>query len=448
MKIGIIGGGFTGLVLAQKLSNPVDPARSIKVFEQDAQIGGLATYQTYHSFTWDRFYHVLLPGDSYLLDFIDSIGLTDKMRWDKTYTGVYVDKKFYSVSNNREFLLFPPLNLIQKMRLAFTILYASRIRDWKGMEKKTVESWLIQVGGKKTYEKFWKPLLLAKLGDSYQRVSAVFIWTYIKRLFEARNASAHQEQMGYIQGGYKTVFDRLEEIFPQQGVTLLKNTTVDYIRPAASGGITIGYNGAEEYFDKVIFTAPVNVLQKVVDPALSQVYQPNQSVEYLGVVCMVVLSRKPFASYYVLNIADEQVPFTGIIGMSTLVDTQETGGYYLTYLPKYVLSTDPFLRKSDEELKASFIAGLNAMYPELAPEDIAHVFINRAFKVQPLQVLNYSEIIPKIETSHPDFFVLNTSQFVNDTLNNNAVARHVSHFLEQYSNNLTTQPQHSELLNS
>jgi protoporphyrinogen oxidase len=430
MKIGIIGGGIMGLVAAHQLSR--EGLHDLTVFEKDAQPGGLATYHDYGSFTWDRFYHVLLPGDAYLLNFIRSLGLEEALHWRKTYTGVYVDRQFYSVSNNKEFLLFPPLNLLQKCRLALTILLAARIRDWKKMETIPVEQWLIRVGGRKTYEKFWKPLLLAKLGDAYRRASAVFIWTYIKRLFEARNSSAHQEQMGYVRGGYKTILDQLAIQLPQRSVSLRCNVTVEAIRAAEDGGMWIQCDGVETHFDKVIFTAPVSVLEKVADPALIQLQKPNQSVEYLGVICMVVLTRKPFTDFYVLNIADEQVPFTGIIGMSTLVDTAETGGYYLTYLPKYVISDDPLLRQPDEVIRTQFLQGLYRMYPDLQPEDIVEVFINRAIKVQPLQVLHYSQLIPCVETLHPDFFVVNTSQFVNDTLNNNAVVKHMMQFLEKH----------------
>jgi hypothetical protein len=40
--------------------------------------------------------------------------------------------------------------------------------------------------------------------------------------------------------------------------------------------------------------------------------------------------------------------------------------------------------------------------------------------------------VPQVTTHHPDFFVLNTAQFVNATLNNNEVARAVHEFLVQY----------------
>ena len=434
MKVAIIGGGFMGLSLAQKLASP---EHQIKVFEREEQLGGLATYHDYGSFTWDRFYHVILPGDKYLLNVLKAVGLEDEMVWEKTYTGVYVDEQFYSVSNNKEFLLFPPLNLIQKARLAFTILYASRIKNWQRMEKMTVEEWLIKLGGRKTYEKFWKPLLLAKLGDSYSRVSAVFIWTYIKRLFEARgDSSQKQEKMGYVKGGYKTVFDAMERYLNSHHGEVHKGTSIQKIEGLPSGGIELSYNGQKEYFDKVIFTGPVNVLEKLSSPDLVEVSKNGQAVEYLGVVCMILLTKKPITEFYVLNIADKRIPFTGVIGMSTLVDPSETGGYYMTYLPKYIISTDPLLQKSDEELTKMFLDGVKIMYPDLQEEDIVETHLNRAFKVQPVQVLNFSQIIPQTRTKHEDFFVLNTSQFVNDTLNNNSVARHVDRFIETYKNQI------------
>ncbi len=437
MNIGIIGGGFMGLALAHKLSSQ---NHVVDIYERDSQVGGLATYHDFGEFYWDKFYHVILPTDAQLLALLKELDLEDQIKWKKTYTGVYVDESFYSVSNSKEFLLFPPLNLWQKFRLGLTILYGSRIKDWRQMEQITVEEWLVKWSGKGTYEKFWKPLLKAKLGDSYSRVSAVFIWTYIKRLFEARDAKAHQEQMGYVNGGYKTVFDQFEHKLKQKGSNVFLETTVSSIYPGDKDGIVVEANGKSRQYDKVIFTAPVNVLNKVTDSSLVEINTQGESVEYLGVICMIILTKKPLTPFYVLNIADERIPFTGVIGMTTLVDKEETGGYYMTYLPKYILSTDPMLKMPDEEVKRSFLKGLAVMYPEFNQKDIVSIEINRAFKVQPLQVTNYSKRVPRIETLHKDFFVLNTSQFLNDTLNNNSVARHVERFVEAFQQTLSDQP--------
>lgn len=434
MKIAVIGGGWMGMVLAKRLA---DQDHSVHIFEREAQLGGLTTFHDYGEFFWDKFYHVILPGDAALLGFIKEVGLEAELRWKETFTGVYVDDNFYSVSNTKEFLMFPPLNLFQKFRLGMTIIIGSRINDWTKMEKITSEEWLIKYSGKTTYEKFWRPLLTAKLGNSYKDASAVFIWSYIKRLFEARGTgSAKKEAMGYVAGGYKTIIERTEEVLRSMGVNLNLETTVEGVRPHDQGGIEIRSDRAVEHFDKVVFTGPVSVLEKVVDQSLVRVVKGRESVQYMGVACMIIATEKPITPYYVLNIADQSIPFTGVIGMSTLVDPKDTGGYYLTYLPRYINSKEEFLRKSDEEIQEIFFEGLFRMYPDLSESDIKRVWINRAFKVQPLQVLNYSEIIPRTSTLHPDFYVLNTSQFIQGTLNNNSVTSHVNAFVEKFGEEL------------
>jgi protoporphyrinogen oxidase len=434
MNISIIGGGMTGLVLAYRLSQQ---GHRVTVFEFDRQLGGLATYYDYGSFIWDKFYHVILPSDTPLTNFIKEIGLGEKLRWRRTLTGFYVDDQLYSISNTIEFLRFPALGILDKIRLAITLFYGSRIENWQRLEKISVEDWLVKISGKSTYEKFWKPLLLAKLGESYQRVSAVFIWSYIKRLYSARDSS-HKEQLGHLLGGYKTVFDRLENLINSAGGTICTGIAVERITPDLESGIWVEYKGNKEHFDKVIFTAPVNVLQSVVADGLVKVAHKDTlpalgdrpTVEYLGVICTILITRKPLVPYYVVNIADSRIPFTGIIGMSNLISLQETGGLHMTYLPKYVLSNDPLLQQPSEQLRKLFFQGLRLMFPHLEADDIVATHINRAVKVQPLQVLNYSNLVPNIITEHNDFYVLNTSQFVNNTLNNNTVVQHVDEFLK------------------
>lgn len=422
-----------GLALAYKISKT---KAKVKVFEKDSQVGGLATYHDYGAFFWDRFYHVILPTDNHLIGLIEELGLGESLCWRRTLTGYFVQNKFHSISSLKEFLLFPPLGIISKLKLGYTIFYGSRIKNWRALEKISVEDWLIKVGGRQTYEKFWRPLLLAKLGENYQKVSAVFIWTYIKRLFEARETSAQKEQMGYVAGGYKTVFDRLEHLLTKAKSNVVLNTSVKSITPDPLGGLNLAYDDQVEHFDKVIFTAPLNVLKRTASTELVEFSNDHQSVEYLGVICLVLITKKTLTPYYVLNIADDRVPFTGVIGMSSLVDKEQTAGFHITYFPKYITSDDPLWQKTEDELKNIFLQGVRTLYPDLKDDDIVSAHINKAFKVQPLQVLNYSNIIPKIRTKHPDFYVLNTSQFVNDTLNNNSVAKHVDHFMKNFEKEL------------
>lgn len=429
MRIGLVGAGLMGLSIADHLASA---GHRVDVYEKGPQIGGLATWHDFDHFVWDRFYHVILPTDSDLLGFMDRIGLGDRIRWGATQTGYYVDSKFYPLSNNVDFLRFPPLSLWSKFRLAATILYCSRIDDWRRLEKITVESFLRKTSGNATFEKFWRPLLLAKLGEQYKRVSAVFIWSYIKRMFSARDAAAAKEQLGHVSGGYKVVFDRVRSRIEAAGGSVVTGADVTQVKAHSNGGVDIQLGSRVEHYDKVIFTGPVNVMRQVVDQNLVEIPAGGKDVEYLGVVCMVLITRTPIMPYYILNIGDERIPFTGIIGMSNLVSTQETAGLHFAYLPKYVLSDDPILQRSDEELRDLFFQGLFEMFPNYPRENIVGVHMNRAIKVQPLQVLNYSSLVQQPRTKHSDFYVVNTAQFVNNTLNNNQVIRTANAFLDQY----------------
>jgi protoporphyrinogen oxidase len=429
MRVGVIGAGLMGMALAERLSSA---GHTVHVFERADQAGGLTTWSDFGPFVWDRFYHVILPSDRALLAFLRRIGLGDRVRWRGTRTGYYLDGRLWSLSNGWEFLRFPPLGVLSKLRLAWTILYCSRITDWKRLERVTVEEFLVQASGRGTFEAFWKPLLLAKLGESYRRVSAVFIWTYIQRLFSARDSTTQKEQLGYVEGGYRTVFEALESLINRNGGLLRMGSDVVSIDEQSSGVIAVETSLGRELFDRVIFTGPVDVMRRIVSPKLVDA-PATGDVEYLGVLCLVLVTRTPVVPYYVVNISDGAVPFTGVIGMTSLVDTGQTGGLHLTYFPKYVLSTDPLLRASDAEVIELFLEGFRRMFPKHAKDDIISARIHRAARVQPLQVKGYSSLVQLPQTRSPLFFVVNTAQFVHSTLNNNEVISAVDAFLERFS---------------
>ncbi len=429
-SVAIVGAGLMGMALARKFANA---GHQVTVYEHAEQIGGLNTWHRFGSFDWDRFYHVILPSDRNTLGLVRELGMESDLEWHRTYTGFYVDRKLHSISSNFEFLKFPLLSLLSKIRLAWTMLYASRLDNWKPLEKLTVEQWLVKVSGRNNYEKLWKPLLLAKLGHSHSRVSAVFIWSYIKRMFSARDKSASAEHLGHVSGGYQSILEKLQQEIESGGGSVRTSTAVQKIQATEGEKLAITSDQDTRQFDQVVCTSPVNVLQQIVDSNLLQVSNTDANVEYLGVVCVVLITRESLSPFYVINIADDSIPFTGVIGMSNVVVPKNTGGHHMTYLPRYMLSTDEEMQQSDEYFKEHFVEGLTRMFPDFDTDSIIDVHVTRAHKVQPLQVLNYSELVPEATTRHDNLFVLNTSQFVNATLNNNEVVGAVNRFYETHS---------------
>src|SRR5262249_33474455 len=153
----------------------VDDGHDVTVFESAPEIGGLASVWQLGDLTWDRHYHVTLLSDKHTRKIVQEIGLGDEFEWVETKTGFYTDGQLVSMYNTMEFLKFPPLGLLSKLRLGATIFLASKINDWKKLETITVEKWLTRYSGKKTFQKMWLPLLKAKLGNAYTETSAAFI---------------------------------------------------------------------------------------------------------------------------------------------------------------------------------------------------------------------------------------------------------------------------------
>ena len=426
MKIVVIGGGMMGLVAAEHL---VRADKRVTLIDRESQLGGLSTWFDYGDFTWDKFYHVILPSDQLLIDLIRRLGLGSSLVWRQSRTGYFQDSRHYSLSDNIEFLRFPLLSPVQKSRLAWTIVYGSRLSNWRKLENMTSEDWLLKHSGRGTYEAFWRPLLKAKLGNHYREVSAVFIWSYIKRLFSARDPSVGKEQLGHVQGGYRAIINSLAARIEERG-EIRSRQSVHAIRVDEDNQLSLIANDREERFDRIIFTGPTTALKRICPEELINVEGDLDRVRYLGVICLVLLTKKQLTPFYVLNISDDGIPFTGVVGMSSVVPKSETGDCFLTYFPKYIDANDAMFERDDDSLLSDFMVAVRRLFPDFEDGDIVGCNIHRARIVQPLQVLNYSRLVPRVQTNHPGLFLLNTGQFVNNTVHNNQVIKIVAEFFE------------------
>lgn len=429
-KIAIIGSGFLGLTLALRLS---EQGNQVTIFESANEIGGLASVWQIGDITWDKHYHVTLASDSYTRKIIGELGLENEFEWVETKTGFYTDGKLVSMSNTLEFLKFPPLDLISKFRLGGTIFYASKVKDWKALEKISVEDWLTKLSGKKTFEKMWKPLLKAKLGEAYKETSAAFIWATIQRMYAARNSGLKKEMFGYIRGGYATVLKRFAEVLQEKGVEIKLNSkvfTTERTENTENLRVTFS-NSVVKNFDKVILTCPSNIASQICPQLSESEKAKHENIKYQGIVCASLLTKKSLSPYYVTNITDE-TPFTGIIEMSALVDKKEFGGNALVYLPKYVAPDDELFEKTDAEIKEIFVLALEKMYSHFKREDVVEFKISRVREVFPIPTLNYSENVPSVNTSIDGVYIVNSAQITNGTLNVNETIQLAEKTLKEF----------------
>lgn len=415
--IAVVGGGLLGMFLALRLRQS---GAEVTLFESADRSGGLAGSERIGGYTWDRFYHVILLSDLHTRGLLAEIGLADRLRWGVTRTGFYTDGTLYSLSNTLEFLRFPPLSLIDKLRLGGTIFLASRIRDWRRLERVLAVDWLRRWSGPRVLEKIWLPLLKSKLGENYRIASAAFIWAIIARMYAARRSGLKQEMFGYVDGGYDLVLQRLQQRLDELGVHTVHRARVEQVFDRGNGVSVRVASGPEHSFDRVILTVPTGTIASLCPQLETSERQRLGDVVYQGIVCPSLLLRKPLSPYYVTNVTDRWVPFTGVIEMTALVDRDRFAGHSLVYLPCYLPQDDARWDKSDADFIESCLAALERMYPHFSRGDVVATQVSRARQVLAISTLGYSERqLPPLRTSLRNVFVLNSAQIAAGTLNVN-----------------------------
>ena len=441
MKTAVVGGGILGMTLAHRLAVG---GHAVDLLEAEPHLGGLACPQDYGSFTWDRFYHCILPQDTSLIGLLTELGLADELRWTRTGTGYYADRQFYPMSGNRDFLRFPLLTLIDKARLGAAIVWATRFANPDALYQVSAQDWLTRLCGERAYVRFWQPLLKAKFGPYHDQVAAVFIYATLVRLFGARSAAAGKESLGYVRGGYRRILGRLEEELLKRGCTIRLSTPVLSVAAEGAGcrvvfGDRTGGPTSQDY-DRVYFTAPTGLARKVAGPSLLPHVEDMERLHptsrtYLGVACLVMVLDRPLTPYYVLNIGDPSIELTGLIEMTNLIDLNaETGGKSLLYLPRYLDSESPDFQASDASLREVILdRGLKRLFPEVDVSRAAYCEVHRARYVQPLPLVrsgNPRPADPSPPRSGP-FRIVNTSMLRCATLNNNEVVAFVDRLMQE-----------------
>jgi protoporphyrinogen oxidase len=363
---------------------------------------------------------------------VKELGLNAKLFWQKTKSGFYGEKKLVSFSSSIDFVRFPFLSLWQKFRLAVGILFSVMIKNPRKIDGILAQDWLIKVFGRKVHANFWEPLLRSKFGAAKNRISSTFIWATINRLYGARSSSRKQEKMGQVRGGYQTILSEAEKRLSELKVRIITNAAVNMARfdgklpgeRLANETVFLSTEAGEFRFNKVLFTVPSPLVIKILgDPDDQDYWQILRGTEYLRVICVLLILGRTLSPYYLINLLDQDLPFTGIIETTNIFAPKDTDNKHLIYLPRYMTQDDPINGFSDDQIVELFLNGLRRVFPDLGNGEILHSSVFRENYVQPLTGLGSLEHIPTYRTPRRNVFLANTSLIRSSTLNNNAAVQ-------------------------
>jgi protoporphyrinogen oxidase len=392
----VIGGGVFGLAVAQRLRDRGD---EVAVFEASRCVGGLAGAWHADGITWDRHYHVTLQSDVHARRLIRSLGLEREMHWVRTKSAVYGGPAVgvRPLTSALDLWRLPTMDTIDKVRLAATFLAGMRPTDER-MDAQSVRAWLTRWSGQRTFERFWLPLLRAKLGEEWRHASASFIAASMHRLFRTHRLTPSAAPFGYVPGGYARILDRLVADLSESGVRIHAGTSARGVRPLGSR-LEVQVDGASSTFDRVVVTTSAHVAADICGGLTDEERRCLREVRYMGVVCASILLPYQLSPYFLTYLTDPGAPFTSIVEMTSFIDPREVGGRSLIYLPRYVHPDDPLLGATDSEVEDVFLEHLRRIHPVVSPADVVAFRVARVREAFAVPTVGYSRSMPPTTTS-------------------------------------------------
>jgi len=389
MKVGVIGGGITGLTAAYELAKR---GHEVSLFESEPDLGGQAATFPVEGTRLEKFYHHIFTGDREMMALIEELGLEEEMRWLPSKVGIYYEGEIYDFVTPLDLLRFRPLGLFQRLQTGIVTLYLQRFANWRNLENVTALEWVRRNVGRQPYEVIFRPLLRGKFGQHADEISMAWLWSKFKDRVASRGPAMQRELLGYMKGSFQGLIDRLAERIGELGGEIYPGTPVK--RVTIEG----------------IATVPSFVFLEIA-PDLPEEYVARlRQVGYLGAVCLVLLSKEPLSRIYWLNISDTDFPFVGAIEQTNFIPPEVYNGKHIVYLSNYLSRHDPHYHLPPEELLTAYLPFLKKINPAFDEGWIEELWLFRADAAQPIITCDYWERIPPLWTPVEGLCLANTSQ--------------------------------------
>ena len=411
MKIGIIGAGAAGLATAFDLSSN---GHKVVVYESAPFIGGQASTIPVGGGPLERGYHHLFTNDSAMIGLMADLGIGDRLKWYPSRVGTFTSGKVYKTTTPLDLLRLGALPFKDRIKLGLFALRVKRIKDWRSLEDQTADFWLREHLGGMAYEKMWAPLLKGKFGEYYDQIGMPWFWSKIQTRFASRQGIRGREVLGYPDGSFDTVFDRLKSVIESRDGEIHMSTPV--VRVEVVDGVAKalivrpeGGDEARHEFDCVLSTVPSFSFPDLVD--LPDDYLSRLTgVHYLAAVVVILEMSRPLTNIYWMNIADSDVPFLGLIEQTNMLPKEWYGGSNVLYIANYLDREDELFKMSRDELVDLYLPHLTKFNPEFNRSWIRAIHYNAVSAAQPIIGTNYSKVIPDHRTPVQRLYLANTTQ--------------------------------------
>jgi protoporphyrinogen oxidase len=430
VRIAVVGAGITGLVAARRLGLF---GHTCDVYERWPGLGGqVATLDVGAADPLERYYHHLFTSDVEIARLYDELGMGDAIQWLPSSVAVFTVGALHPFTTPADLLRFRPLPPSTRVRVGLATVALQLRRSPEPFERCTAKEWITRHMGEVAWRRLWGPLLRGKFGPRAEDITMAWLWRKMTVRRQVRGAEVRGERLGYPQGGWQPLLDRLHREIETQGGTVLIDRPVASLGANADGGLVVqpaapqsfrrghdprSFEPAEEplRYDAVLATVPSDIfLQLLAEPlreGLGGEYRDRvASAEYHAACCLLLELDRPFSPFYWTNVADEALPFVGLIEQTNLVSPDVYGGRRFLYVANYVERGDPLLELGPDELLARYLPGMRSVNAAFELDWVRERWLFHEPAAQPIVTVGYRDRIPPIRTPVPNLYLANTTQ--------------------------------------
>jgi protoporphyrinogen oxidase len=203
-----------------------------------------------------------------------------------------------------------------------------------------------------------------------------------------------QEELGYLEGGSKTLIDVLVTAIEAKGGRIHLGCPAQQVK--AANNCVVGVQTKDTYFaaDYVVSTIPTPNISRLV-PDLPEEWRVRyDALKTIGICCVVFKLRRSVSPHFWVNLGQTAHEIPGVIEFSNLRDV----GAVVVYVPYYMPTTNRKFSWTDDELVQDAFGCLVELNPGLQPEDIIDTKVARLRDAQPICDVGFAAKIPPVQT--------------------------------------------------
>ncbi|MCP5025128.1 MAG: NAD(P)/FAD-dependent oxidoreductase [Actinomycetia bacterium] len=410
-SVAIVGGGFTGLTAAYRLSAA---GHTVTLFEQGDDLGGLAGGFTMGGQPLEKAYHFLYRTDEHMWGLLDELEMRDLVHFHDSSLSTYYDGVLYPMMTPLDLIRFKPLSFVDRIRAGVTVLYLQRVRKWEKLTHVTALSWLRKWAGPRVTDVVWEPLLRGKFDHYYDKVTMGWLWGRVKQRADSQDRGENTEKLGYFTGGFRVLVDELVSRTEAAGGTVRTGATIDSVgHDPDTGLVEINHGGTTETFDKALLTVPSTVAGRLLadyhraDP---DYFAKLEAIDYLAAAVLVFMSEQQITPYYWHNINEPDSPFVVFLSLTNLVGTDDFDGRHVYYIGDYVPDEHAYMAMSPDKLKEHWYTQMGRIFPDFDRDQIVEDELFRFRDSQHIVDVGYEDKLVPHQTPCPGVWLANFSQ--------------------------------------